>query len=161
MHKSDSENETFAELFCEDFAAPHKKYGEVKGGDASATVGGGILPADIGSDDGFRDSPSYCANGVDERKLRELRKHSPRDTIDLHGMTAAEAHAELDVFLQDAMRRNITRVEVIHGKGASVQDAVLRPKTRKWLAGCAAVLAYCEAGGNSGALRVLLRKTRR
>lgn len=44
------------------------------------------------------------------------RPHAPR-SIDLHGMTAEEAVAALDTFLDDAILAGIDEVRVIHGRG--------------------------------------------
>ena len=52
------------------------------------------------------------------------RAHAPAE-IDLHGMTAAEAVAALDAFLNDALLAALAEVRVIHGRsGGRVKAAV-------------------------------------
>ena len=86
-----------------------------------------------------------------------------RGQLDLHGMRSDEAHAALRDFLQEAQRRGLTCVRVIHGKGlrSSNREPVLKPKLARWLRQWEAVLAYCSAppvAGGTGAVYVLLRK---
>lgn len=40
-------------------------------------------------------------------------------TIDLHGLTVAEAEVQLRAFIAEARREDVTKILVIHGKGAS------------------------------------------
>ena len=48
-------------------------------------------------------------------------------SIDLHGMTAAEAIAAVDEFLSDAILAGHAEVQVIHGRsGGTLRDAVRR-----------------------------------
>ena len=52
------------------------------------------------------------------------RAHAPAE-IDLHGLTAAEAAAALDAFLNDALLAALAEVRVIHGRsGGRVKAAV-------------------------------------
>ena len=81
--------------------------------------------------------------------------------IDLHGMTAVEAHDALADFLDAARGRGLRCVRVIHGKGLTSpnREPVLKGKVRRWLAHWDDVLAYCEAprhAGGGGAVVVLL-----
>ncbi|MGI9307006.1 MAG: Smr/MutS family protein [Gammaproteobacteria bacterium] len=94
---------------------------------------------------------------MDIRRIKALHKQTPEQSLDLHGLTAAEAEAVLDDFLRRQRAEGRRHVEVIHGKGAH-GAGVLRLKTREWLAQSGAVLGYEEARRNSGAVRVLLRR---
>ncbi|MEP7275139.1 MAG: Smr/MutS family protein [Betaproteobacteria bacterium] len=81
--------------------------------------------------------------------------------IDLHGMTAPEAHDALADLLVEARARGLRCVRVIHGKGlrSPNREPVLKGKVRRWLAQWDDVLAYCEAprhAGGAGAVVVLL-----
>ena len=96
---------------------------------------------------------TYLTNGVDRRILRQLKKCQAEDSIDLHGMTEADACEALEEFINAAQHKGYRDVEVIHGKGAGI----LKPAARKWLAQCAEVRAFAEVGNNSGAVRVFLR----
>ena len=85
-----------------------------------------------------------------------------QDEIDLHGLTAPEAHALLAAFLAASLRRGLRCVRVIHGKGlrSKNREPVLRNKVARWLMQRDEVLAYCQARrteGGSGAVVVLLK----
>lgn len=119
-----------------------------------------VLPPDTGDDEPFINREKHVQNGVDPRRLADLLKEEPEDSIDLHGMTAAVAHEEVEAFLQDQIKCGNRHVEIVHGKGVHTPDgrAVLRTKVRKWLSGCEAVLGYTTASRNLGAMHVLLRR---
>ena len=51
------------------------------------------------------------------KNLKVLKKIKPQDTIDLHGLTSAEAEVELKNFLLNSKNKGYTKVCVIHGKG--------------------------------------------
>ncbi|MGI9298216.1 MAG: Smr/MutS family protein [Gammaproteobacteria bacterium] len=122
--------------------------------------GAAILPPDCGDDAPFSEKTWYAANGFDRRRLKDLLRAKPDAELDLHGMTAAAAYLSLDGFLRAQLADGRRNVEIIHGRGGHSADgrAVLRDKTRKWLAGCGAVLGFIEPPRNSGAVRVLLRR---
>jgi DNA-nicking Smr family endonuclease len=100
--------------------------------------------------------------------MRKLRRGSmPIDArVDLHGMTAAEARQELDVFLRTMRARGERCVLVIHGKGDHSPRGIgiLRGEIGAWLSqGSAsdAVAAFATAradDGGGGAVYVLLRR---
>ena len=46
-----------------------------------------------------------------------LRNMAPEASIDLHGLTKEEATARLDSFVAECIRRKITKILIIHGKG--------------------------------------------
>jgi DNA-nicking Smr family endonuclease len=91
--------------------------------------------------------------------------------IDLHGLTQAEAFAQLTAFLRRARRAGARTVLVITGKGAAGdRDAprgVLRRQVPLWLSSSGlrdAVIAFAPAAaehGGSGALYVRLRRGER
>jgi DNA-nicking Smr family endonuclease len=92
--------------------------------------------------------------------------------IDLHGLTQAEAFAQLTAFLRRARRDGARTVLVITGKGtAREQDApargVLRRQVPLWLSASTlreAVIAFAPAAaehGGAGALYVRLRRGER
>lgn len=119
-----------------------------------------VLPPDVGEDSPFADKKMCNIGGADKRILMALRKKPPESSLDLHGLTAKEAHAALDVFLRGQTAAGRRHVEIIHGKGGRGADgkAVLRTKTRKWLSHAGAVLGWAEPPHNSGAVHVLLRR---
>jgi len=90
--------------------------------------------------------------------------------IDLHGLTQAEAFAQLTAFLRRAHRAGARTVLVITGKGAigeSEGRGVLRRQMPLWLSSSGlreGVIAFAPAHaehGGSGALYVRLRRAQR
>lgn len=86
-------------------------------------------------------------------------------SVDLHGLTQAEAHRLLLAFLHDAQHAGLRHVLVITGKGSSsASDGVLKRSVPGWLATAPfrlLVTGFDEAGrrhGGGGALYVRLRR---
>jgi DNA-nicking Smr family endonuclease len=107
------------------------------------------------------------ATGLDRKTLARLRRGDVAIAarLDLHGMTQAHAHAELDAFLDRAVRRGARLVLIISGKGNG-GDGILRRMLPRWIqAGPhrARVLgvepAHARHGGD-GAWYVQLRRPR-
>lgn len=89
-------------------------------------------------------------------------------SVDLHGMTQAEAHHLLLSFLYEAQLAGLRHVLVITGKGSSsASDGVLKRSVPSWFATGPfrlLVSGYDEAGrrhGGGGALYVRLRRPAR
>jgi len=117
--------------------------------------------------------------GLDRRTADRLRRgtRAPDARIDLHGMSAARAHARLDRFLGEAMAAGHRCVLVITGKGGrrgSAQDApfmtpedgVLRRAAPRWIRSgpfATRIVGIYEAHarhGGAGAFYVYLKKGR-
>jgi DNA-nicking Smr family endonuclease len=92
-----------------------------------------------------------------------------RSTLDLHGMTQADAHAALAHFLRGAQAQGARVVLVITGKGARAdgepsERGILRRQVPHWLESAALrplVIGFESAGrghGGAGALYVRLRR---
>jgi DNA-nicking Smr family endonuclease len=100
--------------------------------------------------------------------LRRLRRGAlPLDArVDLHGLTAHQARAQLEVFLRTTRTRGERCVLVIHGKGEHSPHGagILRGEIAAWLSQGAAsehVAAFATAvssDGGEGAVYVLLRR---
>lgn len=110
-----------------------------------------------------------AAVGVDKRTVERMRRgRLPVErTIDLHGMTQAEAHAALDRTLAEAQGRGQRCLLVVTGKGTWREDGgVLRQQVPRWLnqkPNRERVLAFANAQprhGGTGALYVLLKRRR-
>ena len=121
-----------------------------------------LSPWDSGLETG--EELAYLRPGPPTLTLRKLRRGHwvIQDEIDLHGLTAPEAHALLAAFLAASLRRGLRCVRVIHGKGlrSKNREPVLRNKVARWLMQRDEVLAYCQARrteGGSGAVVVLLK----
>ena len=101
------------------------------------------------------------------RKTLHLFKrgqYNPEDTIDLHGMTIAQAKAELDLFITESYQANYFAVAVIHGKGRNTADKpILKNKVNEWLREYPTVMAFCSApsnDGGAGKVYIMLEKSR-
>ncbi len=108
------------------------------------------------------------APGVDRRLLQNLRRgdYPVQETLDLHGMTRAEAKVAVEDFLAQSRRAGRRCVRIVHGRGLNSTDQlpVLKEQLKSWLDGGRfgrAVLAFASArpqDGGAGALYVLLRR---
>lgn len=109
---------------------------------------------------------------VDRKTLRDLTrgKRRPEASIDLHGMTLAQAHVALNRFVLTSFAAGRRLVLVITGKGKGGEIAwdgergVLRRQVPDWLeadglgAVVQEVLPAHKGHGGSGALYVVLRR---
>jgi DNA-nicking Smr family endonuclease len=111
------------------------------------------------------DTPNeFLGNGISRMTLRKLRRRNGpiQDRLDLHGLYGDAARKLLQIFLYEAVQRELRCVLVIHGKGKNSRggEAILRKLSRYWLTQHPSVLGYCDAppkeGGN-GAVLVLLK----
>jgi DNA-nicking Smr family endonuclease len=108
--------------------------------------------------------------GLDKRTAQRLRRGQlPIDgRIDLHGMTQAEAHANLNRFIEGSAARGRRCVLVITGKGlrGGAGTGVLRNQLPCWLNEPvlrSLILSFAPAqpkDGGGGAFYVYLRKAR-
>lgn len=108
---------------------------------------------------------SYVAPGVDRRELRKLRRgdYAPDLRLDLHGLMAVEAVAQVARALESAPGRRPRCLCVVHGRGlrSAGNVAVLKPRVRQYLRAHRSVLAFSDAPSNDGgpgAVYVLLRR---
>ncbi len=105
--------------------------------------------------------------GIDRSSTKRLTqgRYEIDDTLDLHGMTQAAAHAKLRQFIVRAANRGDRTVLVITGKGAAGQG-VLRQQVPLWLKDqdlSPYVIALAQASGKDGgggALYIRLRRNR-
>ncbi len=110
------------------------------------------------------DELSFQRNSVSRKLMRELRrgKLAVQAELDLHGYTRADAHTELQDFIDECTDRNLRCVRVVHGKGlgSGPDGPVLKGAVNGWLRRWNEVRAFCPArtqDGGTGALYVLLR----
>lgn len=109
--------------------------------------------------------------GLDPRVVRRLRRgdFAWQAHLDLHGLTASEAHVAVDRFILESFRAGRRCVLIVHGRGLNSKDhtPVLKERLKIWLAHgriAKVVLAFATAracDGGAGALYVLLRRDRR
>ncbi len=103
--------------------------------------------------------------GLNLRDWRKLRRgqYSIADHLDLHGLTADQAHAAVQEFLRSVLARGRRCVRIVHGKGNSSPNGrpVIKARIGRWLRQRSEVLAFCSArpvDGGTGALYVLLKR---
>jgi DNA-nicking Smr family endonuclease len=115
-------------------------------------------------DDGIEAEEGYVAPGVDRRELRKLKRgdYGAGDVLDLHGLKADEAVANVKKFIESRRHRHRC-LSIVHGRGLHSKGnvSVLKTRVRQYLRRHPAVLAYADAprtDGGSGAVYVLLRK---
>jgi DNA-nicking Smr family endonuclease len=109
------------------------------------------------------DELSFRRNGISANRLRQLRRgEQPIDeTVDLHGLTEAQAHKVLVSFLAAASGRQARCVRIVHGKGLRSGDRgpVLKNVVNAVLRQTSSVLGYVSAratDGGTGATYALL-----
>jgi DNA-nicking Smr family endonuclease len=107
----------------------------------------------------------FVAAGVDRREIRKLKKgdYIVRAQRDLHGMTAPDALASVERFIENSRHSGHRCICIIHGRGthSTGSGPILRTRVRQYLRSHRAVLAYADApasDGGPGAVYVLLRK---
>jgi DNA-nicking Smr family endonuclease len=108
---------------------------------------------------------SFRRDGVSNQIFRRLKRgeYALEAEIDLHGMRADEARAELQLFLRACMTQGLHSVRIVHGKGtrSGPEGPILKPSVHHWLSLWDEVLAFASSqprhGGN-GAVYVLLKK---
>jgi len=115
----------------------------------------------------FGEELRFLRPGIQTSSLQKLRRgHFPIEaTLDLHGLTSAEASIRLQSFLQQSQAAGRSAVRIIHGKGyGSVgRQPVLKTRVQQLLREFPTVLAFCSArqkDGGTGAVDVLLRKSK-
>jgi DNA-nicking Smr family endonuclease len=108
---------------------------------------------------------SFSRSGLQHNVLKKLRqgKNPIEHSLDLHGLTVAQARVELSGFLGECEAAGIRHVIIIHGKGYRSRDKpVIKPMLNRWLREVENVLAFHTAqpkDGGSGAVYVLLKKS--
>jgi DNA-nicking Smr family endonuclease len=108
---------------------------------------------------------SYSRSGLQHNVLKKLRqgKYPVEHTLDLHGLTVAQARLELSGFLGECEAAGVRHAIIIHGKGYRSKDKpVIKPMVNRWLREVSQVLAFHSAqprDGGTGAVYVLFRKT--
>lgn len=120
-------------------------------------------------------APRPAPSGLDRNTETRLRKgrRKPDARLDLHGMSAARAHAALKIFIADSQAMGRRCVLVITGKGADIEPGfgeiapgVLRREAPRWLATpplsqmIVNVSQAHDRHGGGGALYVYIKRRR-
>ncbi|HAK44466.1 MAG TPA: hypothetical protein DCO79_00880 [Spirochaeta sp.] len=99
--------------------------------------------------------------GVQPVGRKKLLRQSSQSSLDLHGLTAEEARAEVDGFLRASKRQGLRKILIIHGKGYHsegrpvLKKEVIKILERSPIAGEFGTADRKEGG--SGAVWVLLK----
>lgn len=107
---------------------------------------------------------SFSRSGLQHKVLKNLRqgKNPIEQTLDLHGLTVAQARKVLQAFLNECQATGVRHAIIVHGKGFRSKDkAVIKPMVNRWLRTVDQVLAFHSAlpgDGGSGAVYVLFKK---
>jgi DNA-nicking Smr family endonuclease len=157
---SDSDADAFAREMADVVPIAPDPRGRVRAAPRTAVPRAVERPADD-ADSG----DDFATNGVDRRELRKLKRgdHPVDARLDLHGLTATEADADVCRFIDASRHQHHRCVCIIHGRGlhSARQVAVLKTRVRTRLRSHPAVLAYVDApqsDGGPGAVYVLLRR---
>ncbi len=109
----------------------------------------------------------YNSNySIDNVKRLHEGCYSIQDYMDLHGLTIPEAEVEVDGFLKSSLRRGLSCIKIIHGRGLrSKKGHVIKDKLISWLSGryrknIIAFVSARQCDGGLGAVYVLLKKKR-
>ncbi len=98
-----------------------------------------------------------------EAKKRRAPHPAVQATLDLHGLTRAEAHGQVRAFLARAHRAGRRHVVIITGKGRA-SEGVLRQELPHWLNDAplrpliASIFYAPDREGGTGVMHVLLKK---
>jgi DNA-nicking Smr family endonuclease len=106
----------------------------------------------------------YLRPGIPSVTLRKLRRAhwAIQAELDLHGLTAPEAHGAVAEFLGACRQAGYRCLRIIHGKGlrSPNREPVLKRKLARWLTLRDEVLAFCQARpteGGGGAVVILIK----
>jgi len=102
----------------------------------------------------------HSQHGV-SRSMR--RRRPPAIVLDLHGLSAREAHKAIEACLRTCLIEGRRCVDIIHGKGLHSPGGfgILRILSRHWLSRSDVVEAFCSPNHNEGKVRVRLTCRRR
>jgi DNA-nicking Smr family endonuclease len=100
--------------------------------------------------------------GIQHKVLRKLRlgQYNVGAVLDLHGMTVVEAKEALYRFILLCEKKGVCCLLIIHGKGRTNGNPILKNKLNHWLRQIEPVLAFCSAtirDGHGGAMYALLK----
>ncbi|MDT8282277.1 MAG: Smr/MutS family protein, partial [Gammaproteobacteria bacterium] len=79
---------------------------------------------------------SFSRSGLQHNVLKKLRqgRYPIEHTLDLHGLTVAEASKALLVFFNECEATGTRHAIIIHGKGFRSKDKpVIKPMVNRWL----------------------------
>jgi len=116
---------------------------------------------------GSEDTIHFSKPGLQHRFLQKLKRGQVpiEASLDLHGMTVAEAFDALDDFIAQCQSQGLRCVLVIHGKGGMARGdtPILKNQINQYLRRHSQVVAFHSAQGKHGgrgAIYILLKMQR-
>ncbi len=101
--------------------------------DGTYQLQAGILKMNAKADEIYlleNDNP-YKEKARPKHSGREMKAEAQETEVDLRGMDAVEAICTLELYLDSAMRSNLSQVRIIHGKGTGVLRSAVHAELRK------------------------------
>ena len=104
-----------------------------RGGGAEVSVGRARVSVDVHRLSRIERDSNRDESPADDAPLTSVDFAPPMQTaeLDMRGMRAGDAEISLDEFLDHAARDGVSRVRVIHGRGAGVLRSVVRENLRR------------------------------
>ncbi|MBP3304411.1 MAG: endonuclease MutS2 [Oscillospiraceae bacterium] len=102
--------------------------------DGSYLLQAGILKMTAKPDEVYlleNENPYKEKGGRPKHSGREMKLEAHASEVDLRGMDTVEAICALNLFLDSAMRANLSSVRIIHGKGTGVLRAAVQQELKK------------------------------
>ena len=102
--------------------------------DGSYLLQAGILKMTAKPDEVYlleNENPYKEKGGRPKHSGREMKLEAHPSEVDLRGMDTVEAICALNLFLDSAMRANLSSVRIIHGKGTGVLRAAVQQELKK------------------------------
>lgn len=147
-------------------ANPSLSYRREKAQEANELVVDG-LSSNLSKEMDAEERVLFALPGVQLKLLKRMQAgHLGWDAgVDLHGFSIDQARDELHNFMQEANKRGLRGLLVVHGKAYTEpgRPALLKSYVTDWLQQIDGVLAFCSAqpqDGGSGALYVLLKRNK-
>lgn len=108
---------------------------------------------------------SYARNGVQLRALQKLKQGQPhwQAAVDLHGCTMDQAREAVLTLVSEAFQEGLQAIKIVHGKGLTQGQPLLKTCVNGWLRQLPEVLAFVSAlpkDGGTGAVYVLIKRNR-
>ena len=102
--------------------------------DGTYLLQAGILKMSAKPDEVYlleEDNPYKAKGGRPAHSGREMKMEAHATEVDLRGMDSVEAICALGLYLDSAMRSNLSSVRIIHGKGTGALRAAVHQELRK------------------------------
>jgi DNA mismatch repair protein MutS2 len=102
--------------------------------DGSYQLQAGILKVNAKADEIYlleNENPYKAKGGRPAHSGREMKLAAMNTEVDLRGMDSVEAISVLELYMDEAMRSNLSSVRIIHGKGSGVLRAAVHQSLKR------------------------------